>query len=187
MPNTLRTVLLAGAACVAGPIATAQPIDWEAEEAGWLSNHTQLTFRKDYVKAGEAYFSHDGKRVIFQAVPVPPEGEAPSPHYGMYLADLIFDEDGRATGLGKATRLSAEGSANTCGWFHPDSSNKVMFGSTMAAIGGLATSMGTFAAVEAGWIPMGSSTEMWGGLGGMAFFVGGTIIGGIALLASGKD
>lgn len=62
--------------------------------------------------------------------------------------------------------------------------DKVMFGSTLVAAGGLATSMGTFCAMEAGLISMGSSAEMWGGLGGMALFVGGSIVGGIALLAS---
>ena len=61
--------------------------------------------------------------------------------------------------------------------------DKFELGGTLISLGGLATSMGTFAAKEAGWVAMGSATEMWGGLGGMAAFVGGAAIAGIAVLA----
>ena len=46
--------LLAALALAAGP----------ADEARYLSNVRQLT--RDYVRAGEGYFSPDGKRLIFQ-------------------------------------------------------------------------------------------------------------------------
>ena len=106
-------------------------MDWRQAEADILSGHTQLTFAEDFVKAGEAYFSADGERIIFQAVPIPPEGEEPSPHYSMYVADLERDGSGRVTGIGAPTRLSPDGSANTCGWFHPDDTSRVLFGSTL--------------------------------------------------------
>ena len=41
------------------------------EESAWLSDPIQLTFHEDFFKAGEAYFSPDGSKVIFQAVEQP--------------------------------------------------------------------------------------------------------------------
>ena len=55
-----------------------ESVDWTQAERGLLSDYVQLTSREDYVKAGEAYFDPTGARIIFQAVPVPPEGEKPS-------------------------------------------------------------------------------------------------------------
>lgn len=104
---------------------------WMAE-AEMLSGHTQLTFRDRFVKAGEAYFGPDGSRIIFQAVPVPPEGEDSSPHYSMYVADLRIDELSRPTGLANVRRISPKASANTCGWVHPNDEDVVLFGSTLA-------------------------------------------------------
>jgi Tol biopolymer transport system component len=119
---------------LAAPCALAQPgapIDWRAEEAGILANQTQLTFAEDFSKAGEAYFSPDGKWIIFQAVPASePNTDAP---YQMYVAPLLRDGDGGVTGLGDAIQLSPDGSANTCGFFHPSIPHKVIFGSTIVA------------------------------------------------------
>lgn len=106
--------------------------DWRELEAPLLTRHVKLTDESRFVKAGEAYFSPDGSWIVFQAVPVPPEGEDASPHYSMYVAKLAHDEDGRVAGLeGEAMLLSPPGSANTCGWFHPQFPWKVMFGSTL--------------------------------------------------------
>jgi hypothetical protein len=75
-------------------------------------------------------------------------------------------------------------SAKDCGCDSMTITDKFELGGTLVSLGGLATSMGTFAAKEAGWVAMGSSAEMWGGIGGMAAFVGGAAIAGIAMLAS---
>ncbi len=111
------------------------PIDWRSAEAGILEHQTQLTFPDRFVKAGEAYFSPDGRRVIFQAVEVPPEGESPADFYAMFVADLATSSggDGPRWRLDNIRRISPRGSANTCGWFHPSDANRVIFGSTIGA------------------------------------------------------
>jgi len=108
-----------------------EPLNWRELESGVLANHVQLTSRDDYIKAGEAYFNPDASWIIFQAQPVPPEGEAPNPNYEMYAAPLERGSSGAVTGLGEAIQLSKPGSANTCGWWHPTKSGHVLFGSTI--------------------------------------------------------
>lgn len=112
-----------------------QRIDWRAEEAadGLLTDHVQLTSRDRFVKAGEAYFNTGASWVIFQAVPVPPEGQPEDLFYSMYVAKVVRDGAGKITGLGEPILLSNPGSANTCGWFHPKLPGVVLFGSTIAA------------------------------------------------------
>lgn len=114
--------VLASAACLPGP--------GEALEAPLLRDHVQLTFDRDFVKAGESYFSPDARWVIFQAVPVPPEGERPSAHYSMYVAPVQRDAESRITGLGPAILISPPGSAATCGWFHPAEPGVAIMGCT---------------------------------------------------------
>lgn len=108
-------------------------VQWREQESRLLSLWSQLTFRRDFVKAGEAYFSPDGRRIIFQAVPVPAEGKDPDQHYSMYIADLTRDAEGGPVGITDPKRISPIGSANTCGWFHPKNPNLVLFGSTIDA------------------------------------------------------
>jgi len=113
-------------------IASAQP-DWIADEAPVLSGHTQLTFARDFAKAGEAYFSPDERWIIFQAITSEDAERASvryTPNYAMFVAPLERDADGEVGGLGEAIRLSAPKSANTCGWFHPTVPGLVLFGST---------------------------------------------------------
>jgi hypothetical protein len=122
------TALQAGAPTKAEP----QPeVNWRAADAPLLSHWSQLTFRRDFVKAGEAYFSPNGRRIIFQAVPVPPEGQEPEQHYSMYIADLTRDAEGGPVGISNVRRVSPKGSANTCGWFHPKDENLILFGCTI--------------------------------------------------------
>lgn len=102
---------------------------WQALEAPLLTQHVRLTDPAQFVKAGEAYFSPDASWIIFQAVPVPPEGDEPSPHYSMYAAKLVR-ERGRIVGTSEPILLSQPGSANTCGWFHPTEPGLVLFGTT---------------------------------------------------------
>lgn len=116
-------VLLAGSGALAN--------DWRELEAPLLTDHVQLTTSDVFYKAGEAYFSPDNAWIIFQAVPRPAAGEMPEPHYGMYAAELLYDDNGHVTGLGEATLLSPPGSANTCGWFHPTEPGRILFGSTI--------------------------------------------------------
>lgn len=110
--------------------APRETIDWRAGEAGILENHVQLTFSRDYYRAGEAYFSPDGSRIIFQAVAAPAAGEKPAEYYAMYVAD-VRRERGRIVGLGAVREISPPGSANTCGWFHPTEPSTVFFGTTL--------------------------------------------------------
>ncbi len=111
--------------------AADQPRPWAAAEAPILSGHLQLTFPEQFVRAGEAYFNPDASWIIFQAVPVPPAGESPSPHYSMYVAPLARSEAGAVSGLGEPILVSPEGSANTCGFFNPITPWRIIFGSTL--------------------------------------------------------
>jgi hypothetical protein len=126
-----------GGFCAAGLALSAsaqdQPLDWRALEAPLLYGHIQLTSRDQFVKAGEAYFSPDGKWIIFQAVPVPEQGKDPDPFYSMYVAELTLTEGGAPTGIKAPILISPPGSANTCGWFHPADEGRVIFGSTLTA------------------------------------------------------
>ncbi len=106
------------------------PKHWSESEASRLVDHVQLTFRDDYFRAGEGYFSADGTRVVYQAVPAPAEGEVADEFYAMYVADVVRT-DGRVSGLANPRRISPLGSANTCGWFHPHDSSIVFFACTV--------------------------------------------------------
>ncbi len=127
-PTTGALVLLAGAVAHAQP---APPPDWRSLEAPYLTQHVQLTSREDFFKAGESYFSPDAQWIIFQAVPAPKSGQQPGLFYDMYVAKVKHDTDGLITGLEPAIRLSPDGSANTCGWFHPTTPGLVLYGSTV--------------------------------------------------------
>ena len=104
--------------------------DWQTEEAAFLADPVQLTFNDQFVKAGESYFSPDGKKIIFQAVEQT-SGTPPDDFYAMFVADTVRDESGRTRSLENIRKISPEGSANTCGWFHPIDPNIVIFGTTM--------------------------------------------------------
>lgn len=105
--------------------------DWASAEGPILTNHRQLTFDREFFKAGEAYFNTDASWVIFQAVPTPAEGEIPGEHYGMYVAAVERDDRGSITGLGASILVSPPNSANTCGWFDPNDPQRIIFGSTL--------------------------------------------------------
>lgn len=107
------------------------PSDWRVEEAKLLDQWLELTSRREFVKAGEAYFSPDGNRIIFQAVPIPESGKEPDQSYSMYVADLSRNAAGVPTAVANIRRISPKGSANTCGWFHPKHPNVVLFGCTI--------------------------------------------------------
>ncbi|MFN7020192.1 MAG: TolB family protein [Phycisphaerales bacterium] len=119
----------------ADPAAAPPGLDWGVLEWPLLTNHVQITSRDEFYKAGEAYFDHHTppRWVIFQAVPVPPPGKEPEPFYAMYVAKLKRDAAGHITGTEAPIRISPDGSANTCGWFHPTEVGRVLFGSTVGS------------------------------------------------------
>ncbi|MDH3585326.1 MAG: peptidase M28, partial [Phycisphaerae bacterium] len=84
-----------------------------AAEAALLSNIRQLTFAGR--RTGEAYFSADGSRLVFQS-----EREPDNPFYQIYLMDLA---------TGATRRLSPGHGKTTCAWIHPQGSSAI-FAST---------------------------------------------------------
>ncbi len=96
-------------------LAPAQPpADWKKQEAAHLTNIKQVTTA--FVRAGEGYFSPDGKRVIFQAE----EKEDGNPFYQIFVQDLD---------TGKFRRISPGVGKATCAYFRPDG-KRVIFAST---------------------------------------------------------
>ncbi len=82
-------------------------------EADFIVAPRQLTF--EGLRAGEGYFSRDGKKMVFQS-----EREKGNPFYQIYLLDRESGDVQRVSpGVGKTT----------CAWIHP-SGDRVMFAST---------------------------------------------------------
>jgi TolB protein len=96
-------------------LTTGQPPaeDWKAAESAHLKNIRQVTF--DFVRAGEGYFSPDGKRIIYQAE----EKGTGNPFYQIFVQDLD---------TGKYRRISPGVGRTTCSFFRPDG-KKVIFAS----------------------------------------------------------
>ncbi|MHC4769776.1 MAG: hypothetical protein ACYTEI_13855 [Planctomycetota bacterium] len=130
-PDRASAGYAASAHASPGAAAAADPVDWREAEQGILANHVQLTFSDRFVKAGEAYFSPDDARIIFQAVEVPAAGDQADEFYAMYVADLVRTAAGGVTGINNIKRISPPGSANTCGWFHPHDPALVLFATTI--------------------------------------------------------
>lgn len=104
------------------------------DEVTAIGEPIRLTDPTMFLKAGESYFDPKTKRIIFQAIEHPLEGQEPDDDYGMYLADLTFNASGAIDGLENIQQLSNEGSSNTCGWFHPSNDSIVLFATTMTPI-----------------------------------------------------
>jgi hypothetical protein len=133
-PDDAASTVAAPAPAAAAPFAVAPAATapaWREAEAPVLTNHVQLTFPDRFVKAGENYFSPDDRRIVFQAIERPADGAEPSDFYAMFVADVVRDAAGRASGIANVRRISPVGSANTCGWFHPKDPDRVLFGSTV--------------------------------------------------------
>jgi len=81
-------------------------------ETNYFSNLRQVT--SGFVKAGEGYFSPDGKTIIYQAQPVG------FPFYQIYMQPL----EG-----GKPRRISTGRGRTTCSYFHPEK-DRVLFASS---------------------------------------------------------
>lgn len=95
-------------------ITGVQADDWKTQEYAHLKNIKQVTF--NFVRAGEGYFSPDGKRIIFQAE----EKDTGNPFYQIFVLELE---------TGKFNRISPGVGRTTCGYFRPDG-NKVIFASS---------------------------------------------------------
>lgn len=78
-----------------------------------MKNYRQITFAGQ--RAGEGYFSQDGKYFVFQS-----ERHEGNPFYQIYWMDLK---------TGKTNRVSTGKGQTTCAWIHPNN-KKVMFSST---------------------------------------------------------
>ena len=99
-----KTALL-GLVLVGCTIAADPASDWTKDEAKCLSNIRQLTF--NFEKAGESYFSPDGKQMIFQAE----EKGTGNPFYQIFIQDIT---------TGKFHRVSNGIGKTTCSYFRPD-------------------------------------------------------------------
>lgn len=91
-----------------------QPAEWPAEEGKYLRNIRQLT--STFERAGEGYFSPDGKTIIFQAE----DGKTGNPFYQIYTQDLAS---------GSFRRVSPGVGKTTCAYFRPDG-KKIIFASS---------------------------------------------------------
>jgi TolB protein len=89
-------------------------VDWKTPEAEYLKNITQLT--KDFVRAGEGYFSPDGKQIIYQAE----EKGTGNPFYQIFVQNLT---------TGRFDRISPGRGRTTCAYFHPNG-KRVIFASS---------------------------------------------------------
>src|SRR5262245_17220447 len=87
--------------------------DWQAQESKYLKNIRQVT--RDFVRAGEGYFSPDAQSIIFQA-----EEKGDNPFYQQFVMNLQS---------GAVRRVSPGVGKTTCGYFHPDG-KKIIFASS---------------------------------------------------------
>jgi TolB protein len=93
---------------------SAPPSDWAAAEHTYLHNIKQVT--SQFVRAGEGYFSPDGKQIIYQAE----EKDTGNPFYQIFVQDLA---------TGKFQRISPGRGRTTCAYFRPDG-KRVIFASS---------------------------------------------------------
>ena len=96
-----------------GDITVTDPVEAAAREAELIHSVRQLTFEGR--RAGEGYFSADGKRLVFQSERVPG-----NPFFQIYLMDLE---------TGDVKRISPGHGKTTCAWIHAQGRH-VLFAST---------------------------------------------------------
>jgi Tol biopolymer transport system component len=112
--NLLLLTLSAGAGCARPSPPAARPFPASLEEPR-LANLRQLTFGGENA---EAYFSEDGRRLIYQAT-IP----------GVWPCDQIYTMD---TDGSRRRRVSTGTGRTTCGYFYPGR-DRLLFSSTHAA------------------------------------------------------
>ncbi len=94
----------------------AEPADWQKAESVHLKNIRQITREDAFARAGEGYFSPDGRSISFQAE----EKGSGNPFYQIFTLDLAS---------GKFRRVSTGVGKTTCSFFRPDG-KKIIFAST---------------------------------------------------------
>ncbi len=92
----------------------AQPADWAAAEGVHIKNIQQVT--AEFLRAGEGYFSPDGKSIIYQAE----EKGTGNPFYQIFTQDLA---------TGNFRRVSPGMGRTTCSYFRPDG-KRIIFASS---------------------------------------------------------
>lgn len=110
------SLLVASALLMSGVLTAEEPLDpadSAKAEAALLTEIRQLTF--EGLRAGEGYFSADGKKMVFQS-----EREEGNPFYQIYQLDLE---------TGDTEKISPGHGKTTCAWIHPDG-KRVLFAST---------------------------------------------------------
>jgi TolB protein len=105
----MSTFAILAALCLQPPAT-----DWKADEAKYLTNITQVT--TGFARAGEGYFSPDGKQVIYQAE----ETGTGNPFYQIFVQDLATKQ---------FRRISPGAGRTTCAYFHPNG-KRVIFASS---------------------------------------------------------
>jgi TolB protein len=94
----------------------AEEPDWKKAESAYLTNVKQVTSDDTFARAGEGYFSPDGKTIVFQAE----EKGTGNPFYQIFTMDLA---------TGKPLRISPGLGKTTCAFFHPDG-KRLIYAST---------------------------------------------------------
>lgn len=113
--KTVCSMFAASSAALAVIAVTSTPVATQSgpSERDYLSRVRRLTVEGK--RAGEGYWSPDGKRLVFQS-----EREPGNPFYQIYVLDLTTGDSKRISpGMGKTT----------CAFFRPGS-DEIMFGST---------------------------------------------------------
>ena len=96
-------------------IVQSNPGEAARRESQFITRTRQLTFEGR--RAGEGYFSRDGRQIVFQS-----EREPGNPFFQIFLMDLE---------TGDTQRISPGQGKTTCAWMHPRE-NAVLFASTHA-------------------------------------------------------
>ena len=109
----IRSVLRAAAVALASTVLLAGQTPSHNPEREFLSRVRRLTV--DGRRAGEGYWSPDGRRLVFQS-----ERETGNPFFQIYVMDRES---------GDIQRVSPGHGKTTCAWIHPNGS-KVLFAST---------------------------------------------------------
>jgi Tol biopolymer transport system component len=115
MPAMVVLRIAVGAALAAATLAAQQPASAPLQERDFLTRVRRLTVEGR--RAGEGYWSPDGKRIVFQS-----EREPGNPFYQIYVLDLTTGETKRiSNGVGKTT----------CAFFRPGA-DEIEYASTHA-------------------------------------------------------
>ncbi|MCH2210857.1 MAG: M20/M25/M40 family metallo-hydrolase [Fuerstiella sp.] len=107
------TCITAAALAQDADISESDPVTAAAYEARFLTRIQQLTIEGR--RAGEGYFSADGRQLIFQS-----ERDPQNPFFQIFRLDR---------NTGETTRISPGHGKTTCSWIHPDG-QRVLFSST---------------------------------------------------------